>query len=340
MAGALIMPAVTADYLRLPRLDGPPRDAVERSVLSVTTAPSGLEGEGFPVHRAFAGVSRALLDPFVHMDQMGAVNYAPGEPKGTPWHPHRGFETVTYMIDGRFQHQDSHGGGGMIQDGATQWMTAGSGILHIETPPEDLVMSGGLFHGVQLWVNLPAKKKMIPPAYQGIDAAAVKLAVSADAGALVRIIAGEIGGHRGPGSTHTPITLIHATVSPGTRLQLPWDRSFNALIYVLAGAGRVGTDGRPVHDGQLAVFGRGDWFEVRGNDHQASQSPALELLVLGGLPIREPVAAYGPFVMNTQAELGRAMEDFEAGLFGQIPANALMPHVPDPAPMRTEDTGI
>ncbi len=141
------MPAITADYLRLPRLDGPPRDASERPVLSVTTAPTGLEGEGFPVHRAFAGVSRALLDPFVHMDQMGAVQYAPGEPKGTPWHPHRGFETVTYMIDGRFQHQDSHGGGGMIQDGATQWMTAGSGILHIETPPEDLVMSGGLFHG-------------------------------------------------------------------------------------------------------------------------------------------------------------------------------------------------
>jgi len=143
------MPAVTADYLRLPRLDGPPRDASERPVLSVTTAPTGLEGEGFPVHRAFAGASRALLDPFVHMDQMGAVNYAPGEPKGTPWHPHRGFETVTYMIDGRMQHQDSHGGGGMIQDGATQWMTAGSGILHIETPPEDLVISGGLFHGVQ-----------------------------------------------------------------------------------------------------------------------------------------------------------------------------------------------
>ena len=136
------MPAVTADYLRLPRLDAPRRDAVERPVLSVTTAPTGLEGEGFPVRRAFAGVSRALLDPFVHMDQMGAVHYAPGEPKGTPWHPHRGFETVTYMIDGRIQHQDSHGGGGMIEDGATQWMTAGSGILHIETPPEALVMSG------------------------------------------------------------------------------------------------------------------------------------------------------------------------------------------------------
>ena len=334
------MPAVTADYLRLPRLDGPPRDAVERPVLSVTTAPTGLEGEGFPVHRAFAGVPRALLDPFVHMDQMGAVQYAPGEPKGTPWHPHRGFETVTYMIDGRMQHQDSHGGGGMIQDGATQWMTAGSGILHIETPPEDLVMSGGLFHGVQLWVNLPAKQKMIPPAYQGIDAAAVKLTVSADAGALVRVIAGEVGGHRGPGSTHTPIALIHATVLPGARLQLPWDPSFNALIYVLAGAGRVGSEGRPVRDGQLVVFGRGDWFEVHGGEHQDSQIPALELLILGGRPIREPVAAYGPFVMNTRAELGQALEDFQAGLFGQIPADALMPHVPDPAPIRTERTGI
>jgi hypothetical protein len=335
------MPAVTADYLRLPRLVGPPGDAVERPVLSVTTAPTGLEGEGFPVHRAFAGVSRALLDPFVHMDQMGAVQYAPGEPKGTPWHPHRGFETVTYMIDGRMQHQDSHGGGGMIEDGATQWMTAGSGILHIETPPEDLVMSGGLFHGVQLWVNLPAEKKMIPPAYQGIEADAVKLAVSADAGALVRVIAGEVGGHRGPGSTHTPITLIHATVSPGALLQLPWDPSFNALIYVLAGAGRVGNEGRrPVRDGQLVVFGRGDWIEVRANPVQDMQSPALELLILGGRPIREPVAAYGPFVMNTRAELGRAMEDFQAGLFGQIPPDALMPHVPDPDPVRTERTGI
>jgi redox-sensitive bicupin YhaK (pirin superfamily) len=228
----------------------------------------------------------------------------------------------------------------MIEDGATQWMTAGSGILHIETPPEDLVMSGGLFHGVQLWVNLPAKKKMLPPAYQGIDAAAVKLAVSADAGALVRVIAGEVGGHRGPGSTHTPITLIHATVSPGARLQLPWDPSFNALIYVLAGAGRVGSEGRPVHDGQLVVFGRGDWLEVRGNDLQDSTTPALELLILGGQPIREQVAAYGPFVMNTKAELGQALEDFQAGLFGQIPPDALMPHVPDPAPIRTERTGI
>jgi quercetin 2,3-dioxygenase len=334
------MPAVTADYLRLPRLDSPPPDAAERGVVGVTTAPTGLEGEGFPVHRAFAGVPLPQLDPFVHMDQMGEVQYAPGEPKGTPWHPHRGFETVTYMIDGRFQHQDSHGGGGMIENGATQWMTAGAGILHIETPPEDLVISGGLFHGVQLWVNLPAKTKMIAPAYQSIEADDVALVASADAGALVRVIAGEVGGHRGPGSTHTPITLLHATVSPGALLQLPWDPSFNALVYVLAGGGRVGSQGRPVRDGQLVVLGRGDWLEVRADDQQDSRSPALEVLVLGGRPIREPVAAYGPFVMNTKAELGQALEDFQAGLFGDIPPNALMPYTPDPCPVRTEKTGI
>jgi redox-sensitive bicupin YhaK (pirin superfamily) len=324
----------------LPRLEGLPPGAHERGVVSVTTAPTGLEGEGFPVHRAFAGVPLAQLDPFVHMDQMGEVQYAPGEPKGTPWHPHRGFETVTYMIDGRFQHQDSHAGGGMIENGATQWMTAGSGILHIETPPEELVISGGLFHGVQLWVNLPAKSKMIPPAYQSIEADHVALVASADAGALVRVIAGEVGGHPGPGSTHTPITLLHATVSPGALLEVPWDPTFNALIYVLAGAGRVGSQGRPIREGQLVVLGRGDWFEVRADDHQDSRSADLELLVLGGRPIRQPIAAYGPFVMNTRAELGQALEDFQAGLFGEIPPDALMPHTPDPSPVRTEKTGI
>src|SRR6201991_2281257 len=180
------MPAVTAHYLRLARLDGPARAAIERPVVSVTTAPTGLEGEGFPVHRAFAGVPLSALDPFVHMDQMGAVQYAPGEPKGTPWHPHRGFETVTYMSDGRFQHQDSHGGGGMIENGATQWMTAGAGILHIETPPEALVMSGGVFHGLQLWVNLPAKDEFSAPRYQAIEGEQSALMSSADGGALIR----------------------------------------------------------------------------------------------------------------------------------------------------------
>src|SRR6266704_2124866 len=222
------MPAVTSDTIALPRVARPGLDAAERRVISVTTAPSGLEGEGFPVRRAFAGVDLATLDPFVHMDQMGEVDYAPGEPKGTPWHPHRGFETVTYIIDGVFQHQDSNGGGGLITDGDTQWMTAGGGILHIEAPPEEVVKRGGLFHGFQLWVNLPSRLKMTPPRYQDIRSGAVALLSSPDGGALLRVIA--------------------------------------------------------------------------------------------GLPIREPVAAYGPFVMNTREELLQAFEDYQAGRLGTIPA--------------------
>src|SRR5438093_11780462 len=211
------MPAITVDdILALPRLALPDsRRAVPRPIRSVTTAPSGFEGEGFPVRRAFAGVSLADLDPFVHMDQMGEVEYGPGEPKGTPWHPHRGFETVTYMIDGIFEHQDSNGGGGVITNGDTQWMTAGAGILHIEQPPERLVVSGGLFHGVQLWVNLPSKDKMVPPRYQSLEGDQVKLLTTPDAGALVRLIAGDVAGNRGPGSTYTPITVTHVTIAPG-----------------------------------------------------------------------------------------------------------------------------
>ena len=334
------MPAVTADYLTLPRLDGPFAAAGERAVASVTTAPAGLEGEGFPVRRAFAGVPLAQLDPFVHMDQMGEVDYAPGEPKGTPWHPHRGFETVTYMIDGTFAHQDSHGGGGLITNGATQWMTAGAGILHIETPPEELVVSGGLFHGIQLWVNLPARDKLIPPAYQALEADDVTLLASADAGALVRVIAGEVGGHRRPGldphadgpgpRERLARRQLRAALEPG--LQRPRLRPRRLR------PGRP--DGRPVRTGQLVVFGAGDWLSVRADDRQDARDPALEVLVLGGQPIREPVEMYGPFVMNTRAELGQAMEDFQAGRFGSIPPNALMPHMPDPAPVRAEQTGI
>ncbi|HEX2808040.1 MAG TPA: pirin family protein, partial [Kineosporiaceae bacterium] len=287
---------------------------------SVTSAPSAFEGEGFPVRRAFAGVDLARLDPFIHMDQMGEVEYAPGEPKGTAWHPHRGFETVTYIIDGIFEHRDSHGGGGVITNGDTQWMTAGSGLLHIETPPEHLVVSGGLFHGVQLWVNLPSAKKWSPPRYQDIRGAQVSLLSSPDGGALVRVIAGELAGHAGPGVTHTPITVVHATISPGGRLRLPWRQDFNALAYVLAGSGTVGSSRRPIRTGQLAVFGPGDTITMDAATSQENRTPQLEILVLGGRPIREPVAAYGPFVMNTRDELIQAFEDFQAGKLGAIPA--------------------
>jgi len=292
---------------------------VDRPVRAVTTAPSALEGEGFPVRRAFAGVDMAALDPFIHMDQMGEVEYAPGEPKGTSWHPHRGFETVTYMIDGVMQHQDSTGGGGVITNGATQWMTAGSGILHIEAPPEELVVSGGLFHGIQLWVNLPAADKWADPRYQDIGASKVALLSSDDGGALLRVVAGEVAGHRGPGVTHTPIALLHATVSPGAEVVLPWEPGFNALVYVLSGHGSVGVEQRPVRGGQLAVYGPGDVVRLAADGTQDGRTPALDVLVLGGRPIREPVAQYGPFVMNTRAELEQAFDDYQRTKFGGWP---------------------
>jgi redox-sensitive bicupin YhaK (pirin superfamily) len=253
------------------------------------------------------------------MDQMGEVEYAPGEPKGTPWHPHRGFETVTYMIDGVMDHQDSQGGGGSITDGDTQWMTAGSGLLHIEAPPEWLVARGGLFHGLQLWVNLPRADKMKAPRYQDIRSGQVGLTASADAGALVRVIAGRVGATEGPGSTHTPMTMVHATVAPGARLDLPWEPSYNALVYVLSGRGTVGIEQRPVQTGNLAVLGAGDFVTLGASTRQESRTPALDVVVMGGRPIREPIAWAGPFVMNTKAEVLQAYEDFQQGRLGTVP---------------------
>ena len=311
------MPATTVDDLttleRIPAVDR----ARSRRIRSLTTAPTGYEGEGFPVRRAFAGIDLADLDPFVHMDQMGEVEYAPGEPKGTSWHPHRGFETVTYIIDGTFEHQDSEGGGGVITNGDTQWMTAGSGLLHIERPPEALVASGGLFHGIQLWVNLPSGQKMATPRYQDLRSGEVALATTPDAGALVRVIAGSVAGHRGPGSTHTPMAMVHATVAPGAELVLPWPEEFNALGYVLAGVGDIGPDRRSIEAGQTVVFGPGESVAVSAAATQDSRTDALEVLILGGRPIKEPVAWMGPFVMNTRDELRQAYEDFQAGRLGR-----------------------
>jgi redox-sensitive bicupin YhaK (pirin superfamily) len=316
------MPAISVENpLELAKAVRPETTDRPRHVKSITSAPRGLEGEGFPVRRAFAGIDMADLDPFVHMDQMGEVDYGPGEPKGTPWHPHRGFETVTYMIDGTFLHQDSIGGGGVIQNGATQWMTAGSGILHIERPPDALIDSGGLFHGIQLWVNLPAKLKMTNPRYQDIEAESVSLLTNENGDAIIRVIAGSLGGIDGPGSTHTPIAIAHVSLLPGAQLSLPWNPAYNALTYVLAGQGTVGHDRSAIAEGEMAVHVDGDFLVLAANESQDSRTHAFEVLILGGEPIREPVATYGPFVMNTRAELQQAFEDYEAGRLGQIPAD-------------------
>jgi redox-sensitive bicupin YhaK (pirin superfamily) len=313
------MPAISpTDPTALPRV-GIQEHASTRPVLEVADAPVFLEGEGFQVRRATAALDLRFADPFLLLDHMGAVEYAPGEAKGAPDHPHRGFETVTYMLDGKIRHRDSHGGGGVITDGATQWMTAGAGLVHSEMPTEDLVMAGGLFHGVQLWVNLPASNKWNAPRYQDIEAGNLSLLASDDAGAVLRMIAGELDGHTGPGNTFTPITYAHATLAPGARLRVPWRPEFNALVYVLAGRGTAGAERRPIEEGQLAVFGEGDAIEFRSDPQQDSNLVGLEALLLGGLPIREQIAWYGPFVMNTKAEILQAIEDYQAGRMGEIP---------------------
>jgi redox-sensitive bicupin YhaK (pirin superfamily) len=322
------MPAVTANTLTLPRLPAlDPLATVWRPARRVVTAHRSLEGEGFEVRRPFPGMDLALADPFLLLDHLGAVEYGPGEAKGAPWHPHRGFETVTYIIDGAFEHEDSTGGGGVIADGATQWMTAGAGVLHSELPTQELVTKGGLFHGVQLWVNLPRSLKWTPPRYQDIGPHDVGLLSSPDGGALVRVIAGSLAGHAGPGVTWTPITYLHATVSPGARLDLPWSPEFNALVYVLGGRGTVGPSGTPIEEGQLAVLGAGEAITIRAAATQPGASAhGWEVLVLGGLPIREPVARYGPFVMNTRAEIIQAVEDFQAGRLATVQPSQLPHH--------------
>jgi hypothetical protein len=317
------MPAITVDNpLVLPRIHRPELfEHTGRPVHRVVPAHHAVEGAGFEVWRPFpGGVDLHLTDPFLLLDQLGPVQYGPGEAKGAPWHPHRGFETVTYVLDGEITHHDSNGGGGTIAEGDTQWMTAGAGILHDELPSERALRAGGPSHGVQLWVNLPSRLKFTPARYQAITGDNLVLLSSHDGGALVRLIAGDLDDHPGPGSTHTPITYAHATISPGAELTIPWNAQFNALAYVLLGQGYAGGEARPIGDHDLVVFGAGDTLSLRAADRQDGPASSLEVLLLGGLPIREPIAHYGPFVMNTRDEILQAIDDFNAGRMGTIPA--------------------
>ncbi|GAB3232839.1 pirin family protein [Glycomyces halotolerans] len=327
------MPAVTApDILALPRLDAPALESRPRTVAKIVDSIRTLEGGGFPVRRPFPGPSLIDdADPFLLLDHMVAA-YEPHEAKGAPWHPHRGFETVTYLMDGTFVHTDSHGGGGVIRGGDTQWMTAGSGLLHDELPSEKLVMTGGDFDGVQLWVNLPKSAKWNPPNYQDIKGQGLTLASSPDGGSLVRIIAGELGSHTGPGRTYTPITLAHASLSPGAEIRIPWRRRYSALAFALHGDGTAGDERRPLRESQLASFAPGgDYLTVAAAPEQHHTTGQMEVLLLGGEPINEPVARYGPFVMNTRSEIVQAVEDFQAGRMGHIPAGREgRQYAPDP----------
>jgi quercetin 2,3-dioxygenase len=313
------MPAVTVeDTLVLPRITEPPVGTSRpRGVKTIVGAHETVEGAGMVIRRAFpGGINLRDADPFLMLDHIGPTTIPPREGKGAPWHPHRGFETVSYVLDGEIAHRDTNGGGGIITEGSTQWMTAGSGLLHDELPTERFWRTGGPIHAVQLWVNLPPALKMTQPRYQAIERTDVRLLTSPDGGALVRLIAGTIGGFDGPGSTHTPITYAHVTLAPDAQLVAPWTPEFNALAYVLTGRGSLGVERRPVSQGQLAVFGPGDHLVAT-----ADAAVAIDMLLLGGLPIRAPIASYGPFVMNTHDEIRQAIEDYQAGRLGVIPAD-------------------
>src|SRR5262245_25672961 len=272
------MPAISVENpLVLPRLEAVQADARHRPVAKVAPAHHAVEGAGFEVWRPFpGGIDTHVADPFFLLDQLGPVAYAPNEPVGAPWHPHRGFETVTYVIDGVVQHHDSNGGGGIIGEGDTQWMTAGSGILHDEVPTEAFLRSGGRTHGVQLWVNLPAALKMSPPRYQAITGDALTLLSSSDGGTLVRLIAGDLDGHDGPGVTYTPITYAHATVTAGAQLELRWNEGYTAMAYVLSGRGLAGAERRPVNEHELVVFGPGRVITLEAAATQPEDSPSFE----------------------------------------------------------------
>jgi redox-sensitive bicupin YhaK (pirin superfamily) len=229
---------------------------------------------------------------------------------------------VSYILDGEIAHHDTSGGGGVIGEGDTQWMTAGGGILHDELPTERMYRSGGPVHAVQLWVNLPPHLKMTPPRYQSLTKETLRLLTTDDGGALIRLIAGDIDGHVGPGATHTPITYAHVTLAPGAELSVPWTRTFGAMTYVLTGRGTAGSERRPIEDGQLVVYGAGDHVVVTAAERR---DEPLDVLLFGGLPIGAPIAHYGPFVMNTRDELAQAIEDYQAGRLGVIPADQLEP---------------
>jgi len=289
--------------------------AMSRPVERVITAHRQLEGGGFVVRRPFPTGEVDLVDPFLLLDEMGPADYGPGEAVGAPDHPHRGFETVTYMLEGEFEHEDSAGHRGLIAPGDVQWMTAGRGVVHSEMPTAPIRERGGRIHGFQVWVNLPARDKMMAPRYQEVPASGIPEAVSPDGRARVRVIAGEGLGARAVIDTRIPIVYQDWTLQPGASVEQPLDPALRAFVYVFQGTAGVGRDGRSLQDGQLGLLGGGD--AVRLAVPADARGPA-RMLLLAGQPIGEPIARYGPFVMNTRAEILQAVEDFRAGRLGEI----------------------
>lgn len=303
------MPAVTVDDLTvLPRVRRPGLGDQPRPVWQVSTAPTGFEGEGFPVRRAFAGIDLAHLDPFVMMDQMGEVDYAPGEPKGTPWHPHRGFETVTFILEGELMHQDTGGHESVIRAGGVQWMTAGRGLVHAELSPDEFKRQGGPLEILQLWVNLPSHLKMTEPRYIGLQRDDIPHVSTFDRLGRVNVIAGQWGGARGPVESLLGHFMSTVELEPGGRVVFTDVLTRSVFLYVVRGT--ISIDGEEAREHHLVELSpHGDAVEI------VARTAAV--LLFGHAPaIGEPVVSYGPFVMNTADEIRQAIADYQAGRFG------------------------
>lgn len=284
-----------------------------RSVRKVIPAIETLEGAGFLVHRPFPTSALDQFDPFLLLDEMGPADLAPGEAKGAPDHPHRGFETVTYMLEGRMEHRDSQGNSGQLGPGDVQWMTAGSGVIHSEMPEASFAARGGRMHGFQLWVNLPARDKMMRPRYQEVSGSQIPVGRSADGAVTVRVVAGESLGASAVIATRTPIVYLDCRLESGASLAQPVLPEFRAFAYVVEGQGLFGPEGRAAREHQLVLFGDGDEVLI-----QAAPGASLRVLLIAGVPLGEPVARYGPFVMNTRAEIEQALDDYQSGRLGEI----------------------
>ena len=281
-----------------------------RTVNQIIQARPQLEGEGMIVTRPFPTERLDHVDPFLLLDRMGPVTHGPGEAKGAPDHPHRGFETVSYILDGAIEHQDSQGNHGRIGAGDVQWMTAGSGVIHSELPSEEIRRKGGRLHGFQLWVNLPRRDKMMKPRYQELRAAEIPTATSADGKVTVTVIAGESLGTRASIDTRTPIMYLHVRLAAGARFTQAIPETYNAFAFIVSGTAAFGD--RLARENDMVLFDRD------GDEVTITTERGAELLLIGGVPLNEPVARYGPFVMNTVGEIRQAMLDYQSGQFGEI----------------------
>jgi len=279
-----------------------------KNVLRIHRQPEGhWVGDGFPVHTVLDYQRHPELSPFLLLDHAGPADFAPAtKPRGVGWHPHRGFETVTVVLDGEVDHEDTAGNGGRIGPGDVQWMTAGSGLLHKEMHSDAFTRRGGRFHALQLWVNLPAKSKMAPPRYQTLTTRDIPVVDG------VHVIAGEFRGVKGPAQTFTPVNLLEVRLQKGQSLRLNLREGYSAGLYVVQG--QISANGENAAEGELVVLDR------KGDEVAIDAVTDAMVFVMNGAPIDEPVAGYGPFVMNTPTEIQQAFADYHAGRLGKIPA--------------------